>query len=77
MNGGVLNRPGFTGDLERLIGAIGGTVRKMHPEVTRIFVRPEPKPQDSTAPQVSIGPSSRPKVATIRCDSGLLPAALL
>jgi cation diffusion facilitator family transporter len=36
-------------DLERLIGAIGGTVRKTHPEVTRIFVRPEPRLQDSAA----------------------------
>lgn len=36
-------------DLERLIGAIGGTVRKTHPEVARIFVRPEPRPQESTA----------------------------
>jgi cation diffusion facilitator family transporter len=31
-------------DLERLIGAIGGAVRLTHPEVTRIFVRPEPRP---------------------------------
>jgi cation diffusion facilitator family transporter len=30
-------------DLERLIASIGGTVRKTHPEVTRIFVRPEPR----------------------------------
>jgi len=30
-------------DLERLIGAIGDAVRKTHPEVTRIFVRPEPR----------------------------------
>ena len=30
-------------DLERLIGAIGDAVRKAHPEVTRIFVRPEPR----------------------------------
>jgi divalent metal cation (Fe/Co/Zn/Cd) transporter len=36
-------------DLERLIGAIGGTVRKTHPEVTRIFVRPKPRPQESAA----------------------------
>jgi len=37
-------------DLERLIGAIGGTVRKTHPEVTRIFVRPEPRSKDAAAP---------------------------
>ncbi len=30
-------------DLEHLIGAIGEAVRKEHPEVTRIFVRPEPR----------------------------------
>ncbi len=36
-------------DLERLIAAIGCTVRKSHPEVTRIFVRPEPRSQDSAA----------------------------
>ncbi|MEO8242364.1 MAG: cation diffusion facilitator family transporter [bacterium] len=29
-------------DLERLIGTIGEVVRRKHPEVTRIFVRPEP-----------------------------------
>lgn len=29
--------------LVRLIGAIGDAVRKTHPEVTRIFVRPEPR----------------------------------
>ncbi|PIL20783.1 hypothetical protein P775_07695 [Puniceibacterium antarcticum] len=49
MNGGVMNRPGFTGDLERLLGAIGGTVRKTPPEVTRIFLRPQPRPQESVA----------------------------
>ncbi len=37
-------------DLERLIGAIGGTVRKTHPEVTPIFVRPEPRSKDAAAP---------------------------
>ncbi len=37
-------------DLKRLIGAIGGTVRKTHPEVTRIFVRPEPRSHYSAAP---------------------------
>lgn len=36
-------------DLERLIGAIGAAVRKTHPEVTRIFVRPEPRAQDTVA----------------------------
>jgi len=36
-------------DLERLIAGFGGSVRKTHPEVTRIFVRPEPRPQDSAA----------------------------
>ena len=30
-------------ELEHLIGEIGATVRKTHPEVTRIFVRPEPR----------------------------------
>lgn len=30
-------------DLERLISAIRAAVRKTHPEVTRIFVRPEPR----------------------------------
>jgi len=30
-------------DLEHLIGAIGSAVRKKHPEMTRIFVRPEPR----------------------------------
>ena len=36
-------------DLEHLIGTIGGAVRQKHPEVTRIFVRPEPRTQDSAA----------------------------
>jgi hypothetical protein len=34
----------------RLIGAIGDAVRKMLPEVTRIFVRPEPRTQATAAP---------------------------
>lgn len=37
-------------DLERLIGAIGAAVRENHPEVTRIFVRPEPRTQATAAP---------------------------
>ena len=36
-------------DLERLSAAIGGSIRKTHPDVTRIFVRPEPRPQDTAA----------------------------
>jgi len=36
-------------ELERLIGALGATVRKTHPEVTRIFVRPEPRAQTVAA----------------------------
>ncbi len=36
-------------DLERLIGTIGAAVRKTHPEVTRIFVRPEPRSQDAVS----------------------------
>lgn len=34
-------------DLERLVGEIGSTVRKVHPEVTRIFVQPEPRSEES------------------------------
>ncbi|MGV8987196.1 MAG: cation diffusion facilitator family transporter [Cypionkella sp.] len=37
-------------ELERLIGAIGKAVRQEHPEVTRIFVRPEPQTQANPAP---------------------------
>jgi cation diffusion facilitator family transporter len=36
-------------DLEHLIGAIGSAVRQKHPEVTRIFVRPEPRTQPTAA----------------------------
>lgn len=36
-------------DLERLVAQIGATVRKTHPEVTRIFVRPEPRPEEPAA----------------------------
>lgn len=36
-------------DLERLVAQIGATIRKTHPEVTRIFVRPEPRPEDPAA----------------------------
>lgn len=36
-------------DLEHLIGAIGSAVRQKHPEVTRIFVRPEPRTRPTAA----------------------------
>ncbi|MEM5472233.1 cation diffusion facilitator family transporter [Hoeflea sp. AS60] len=36
-------------DLERLIGTIGAAVRKTHPEVRRIFVRPEPRTQETAS----------------------------
>lgn len=36
-------------DLERLIAAIGGSAGKTHPEVTHIYVRPEPRPEASAA----------------------------
>lgn len=36
-------------DLERLIGTIGEAVRRKHPEVTRIFVRPEPRTHATAA----------------------------
>jgi len=49
---------GETADAE-VVAALRATVGA-HPKVRRIFVRPEPRPQDSAAPKVVIVDMYRP-----------------